>query len=135
MTLSKKKPVIIVSSVLAVFLIVGAFFIYKLNYTVRGTHVTETIVFADAMQWNDILNYNYNGYNYTVTKNVLRNDQVGEKIAVAAWNGGGQMYNVYSVKGVCFDKQIAIKTKYGYLIANKAGKTNNIAIVTDSGNT
>jgi hypothetical protein len=121
---SKKLIFITLSILLLLFLIL----LYKYTYKVSGTPVTDSVVFSDAMAWSDILKYDYNGYDYTVSKEVIPSTLVDTKITTAVWNGGGELYEVYSIKNVWNYRQIAIKTKYGYLIANKAGKTQNIAV-------
>lgn len=128
----RSKVIIIVGS--AIIVLAVSLGVYRLNFTVSGSPVTGKVVFPEAMSWNYSLIYNYKDFDYSVTRNVIPSESVGRKIGTAGWNGpAGGLYDIYSIKNVWNGKQLAIKTKYGYLLANRAGKTMNHAVVTGSG--
>jgi hypothetical protein len=131
-SLSLKKKLLIAVATL-VLLISVFLIIFGLTFSVTGTPASNKVVFTDAMAWNDVLRYDYRGYDYTVTKNVVPPALVGRKLTVAVWfpttNESGGAYDGYAVKFDWNYRQITFKTKYGYLLANKAGKTSNRAVL------
>lgn len=134
MSFIKTRAKIIVIAVLVIIVLVVSLAIYKLTFSVSGSPGTGNVVFSDAMPWNYSLIYDYKDFDYSVTKNVIPSKYVDKKIDTAVWNGpGGEMYDIYSIKSIWNYKQLAIKTKYGYLLANRANKTLNHAVVTESG--
>ena len=129
--ISKRKLLIVAASAAVLFAII--FMIYRFTFSVTGTPVTDKVIYPDAMAWDYVLLYNYKGYDYSVTKNVIPSNLIDKKITYAGWNTvGGEGYDVYSIKYVWNYNQIAVKTKHGYLLANKGGKTLNIAYPVES---
>lgn len=130
----RKKICIISASIIIIFSVLIT--ILGLTLSITGWPVTNKVVFASAAPWNTYLRYDYKGYDYSVTNNVVPPILVGRKIGWAIWNGSinsNDAYEMYTIKFEWNYRQIAFKTKYGYLIANKEGKTKNIAVVTSSG--
>lgn len=85
--------------VLLIAALAVSFVVYKSSFSVSGSPVTDKVVFSGDMAWNDEMIYDYRGYRYSVTENVIPPWFVGRKIAVAGWNGPrGGLYEVYSVK-------------------------------------
>lgn len=116
----KRKIFIAAISIIILFVIL---FIYTLTFSITGKPVTEKVVFPDAMAWNYKLVLIYKGYNYSVTDNVIPSSLIDRKLDTLQWNGvGGEGYDIYSIKTEWTHKQIAIKTKYGYLLANRTNK-------------
>lgn len=129
---TRTKGIIIAASAIAA--VAFSFAVHKLTFVVTGSPVTEKIIFPNALPWNYSLIYNYKDYDYSVTRMIIPPDEVDQKIDTAAWNGPqGERYDVYSIKNVQHWRQLAIQTRYGYLLANRANRALNRAVVTASG--
>lgn len=108
---------------LIILFLIFTIVMYELTFSFSGEPVGSKVIFPNAMAWDYHLNYTYKGYNYTVTKNIISPSLVGQKIDRQGWMGNiGAVFDMYSIKTELTYKQIAIKTKYGYLIANKGKK-------------
>lgn len=74
-------------------------------------------------EWHYVLILDYNSARYTVSHNVISPFWVGRELQPLNYYGpvnmGSCYYELYEIKTDWIHKQIAVKTKYGYLLANK----------------
>jgi hypothetical protein len=70
-----------------------------------------------ASEWSDKLILTFKENTYTVTKN--KTNEIDKPIGVISYHGNGAVFSLYSIKNIDNNDKIAVKTKYGYLIAAK----------------
>lgn len=120
--ISKKATAIIISC-FAACTIISAAAVYKISYKAVGSPMTDNAVFPDDPVWQDAYSLEYKNSRYEVTRNVVNQNCIKQKIDTAVkQDSGGKVFEIYSIKDVWNYRQIAVKTKFGYIIADKQDK-------------
>ena len=90
----------------------GVLGILAIALLASGCHSTST----QLSSWHNELVLTFNGHEYQVTSVTTNN--AGSKIGSVSYHGRSYVYELYSIKGVEDYKQIAVRTRDGFLMAN-----------------
>jgi hypothetical protein len=119
-----KKLIVIISSLICLLIIFIA--LLKITLGFSGMPITGKVVFSDECEWIKIQIPDYNGYYYNVTDIGAFTNNIDKHIGRINYNGTSiipaTIYDVYSLKNHPNQDIIALKTKYGYLLAVRGEK-------------
>lgn len=118
--ISRKTTAIIISC-FAAFAVISAATVYKISYKVVGIPVTENAVFPDEPVFKENYSLEYKNSKYIATRNIVDQKSINQKIdTVIKESSGRKAFEIYSIKNVCNYRQIAVKTKFGFIIAERS---------------
>lgn len=115
----KRRTAVLIISFFTAGAIAAAAVVYKISYTVKGSPVTRNIVFNDAAVWQNDYDLKFKNHNYIITETAVSDKDIDKKLQETCCEENGDNFEVYTIKNVFNYRQLAVKTRYGYLIANK----------------